>query len=268
MIAAAGLQEGVITENTTINAPGEIKVGNYTYPDWKVHGLTDVRKAIAESVNIFFYAVAGGWDKIRGLGIVKLKDYLLKFGFEERTGIDLPAEAKGLVPDPEWKEKTKKEIWYLGDTYHLGIGQGDFLVTPIQMATAAAAIANGGEVLKPQIVSKITDKDGKLIWEFKKEVKRSGIIDGANLQVIREGMRQAVTSGSAKRLGDLPVQAAAKTGTAQFGSEGKTHAWMIAFAPYANPEIVVATLIEDGGEGHATAGPVVQEVFSWYFSQQ
>ncbi|HLB95596.1 MAG TPA: penicillin-binding protein 2 [Patescibacteria group bacterium] len=268
VIAAAGLQEGVITENTTINAPGEIKVGNYTYPDWKVHGLTDVRKAIAESVNIFFYAVAGGWDKIRGLGIVKLKDYLLKFGFEERTGIDLPAEAKGLVPDPEWKEKTKKEIWYLGDTYHLGIGQGDFLVTPIQMATAAAAIANGGEVLKPQIVSKITDKDGKLIWEFKKEVKRSGIIDGANLQVIREGMRQAVTSGSAKRLGDLPVQAAAKTGTAQFGSEGKTHAWMIAFAPYANPEIVVATLIEDGGEGHATAGPVVQEVFSWYFSQQ
>lgn len=266
-IAAAGLQEGVITEGTTINAPGEIKVGNWVYPDWKTHGLTDVRKAIAESVNVFFYAVAGGWDKIKGLGIEKLHKNLLKFGFEEKTGIDLPGEARGNVPDPEWKEKAKKEMWYLGDTYHLGIGQGDFLVTPLQMAVATAAVANGGEILKPQMVSKITDKNGQVIQEFKKEVKKSNIIDNNNLQIVREGMRQCVFSGSCRLLGNLPLAAAGKTGTAQFGNEGKTHAWMTAFAPYDNPEIVIVVLIEEGGEGYTSAGPVADEILGWYFSR-
>jgi len=267
VIAAAGLQEGVITANTTINAPAEIKVGNYTYPDWKAHGLTDVRKAIAESVNIYFYAVAGGWDKIKGLGVEKLKNYLLKFGFGSKTGIDLPGEVSGLVPDPNWKEKNKKEMWYLGDTYHLGIGQGDFLVTPTQMVVALSAIANGGDLLKPQIVKKITDKDGNIIRDFRKEVLSSKVIDDQYLQIVREGMRQAVTSGSATRLNNLPVMAAAKTGTAQFGSEGKTHAWMAAYAPYHDPQIAIVVLVEEGGEGYATAGPVVNDVFSWYFSR-
>lgn len=266
IVAAAGLQEGIITANTTINAPGEIKVGNWTYPDWKVHGLTDVRKAIAESVNIFFYALAGGWDKIKGLGIVKLDEYLIKFGFQEKTGIDLPGEVSGLVPTPEWKEKNKKEMWYLGDTYHLGIGQGDFLITPLQMAMATSVIINGGELLRPQIVSKITDKDGNVVQDFKKDVKENQIIDNQNLQIVREGMRQAVTSGSAKLLSDLPVAVAAKTGTAQFGAEGKTHAWMTAFAPYNNPQIMLVVLVEEGGEGYATAGPVVYNVFNWYFN--
>lgn len=265
-VAAAGLQEGIITANTTINDPGEIKVGSWVYPDWKVHGLVDVRKAIAESCNVFFYSVSGGWDKIKGLGIEKLKDYLLKFGFEENSGIDLPGEAKGLVPGPEWKEKNKKEIWYLGDTYHLGIGQGDFLITPLQMAVATASIANGGELLKPQIVAKITNKDGQVIQEFPKEVKTADLINPDYLQVVREGMRQAVTTGSARRLSDLPVTAAAKTGTAQFGNEGKTHAWMTTFAPYNDPQIVVVTVIEEGGEGYQTAGPVTFDILNWYFS--
>lgn len=267
VIAAAGLQEGVITANTTINAPGEIKVGNYVYPDWKVHGLTDVRKAIAESVNIFFYALAGGWDKIKGLGIAKMDEYLVKFGFGAKTGIDLPAEAAGLVPDPAWKEKNKHEIWYLGDTYHLGIGQGDFLVTPLQMASAYTAIANGGELLQPQIATKITDKDGNVVWQSQKEIIRKDFISPENLQVVREGMRQAVTSGSARLLADLPVATAAKTGTAQFGNEGKTHAWEAAFAPYHDPQIAIIVLVEAGGEGYATAGPVVNEVLNWYFSR-
>jgi len=267
VIAAAGLQEGVITANTTINAPAEIKVGNYTYPDWKAHGLTDVRKAIAESVNIFFYAIAGGWDKIKGIGVEKLKNYLLKFGFGQRTGIDLPGEASGLVPDPKWKEKNKQEMWYLGDTYHLGIGQGDFLVTPTQMAVAISAIANGGDLLKPQLVKKIIDKDGNVVQDFHKEVESSKFIDDQNLQIVREGMRQTVVSGSATRLSDLPVMTAAKTGTAQFGDKGKTHAWMAAYAPYNNPQMVMIVIVEQGGEGYATAGPVVQDVFNWYFSK-
>jgi len=210
--------------------------------------------------------VAGGWDKIKGVGVEKLKNYLLKFGFGSKTGIDLPGEAAGLVPDPKWKEKNKKEMWYLGDTYHLGIGQGDFLVTPTQMVVALSTIANGGDLLKPQIVKKITDKDGNIIRDFRKEVLSSKVIDDQNLQIVREGLRQAVTSGSATRLNDLPVMAAAKTGTAQFGSLGKTHAWMAAYAPYHNPQIAMVVLVEEGGEGYATAGPVVNDVFSWYFT--
>jgi len=267
-IAAAGLQEGLITANTTINAPGEIKVGNWVYPDWKTHGYVDVRRAIAESCNVFFYAVAGGWDKIEGLGIAKLDEYLKKFGFGAETGIDLPGEAIGLVPDPDWKEKNKNEIWYLGDTYHLGIGQGDFLVTPLQMAVGISAIANGGELLRPQMVTKITDKDGQEIYQLQKEIVSKGFVDEANIQIVREGMRLAVTAGSAQMLDGLPIAAAAKTGTAQFGSEGKTHGWMTAFAPYNNPEIAIVVIIEKGGEGHASAAPVVRNVLDWYFSQR
>ncbi|MFA6492702.1 MAG: penicillin-binding protein 2 [Patescibacteria group bacterium] len=267
IVAAVGLQEGIITERTTINDPGEIKVGSWVYPDWKNHGLVDIRKAIAESCNVFFYSIAGGWDKIKGLGVEKLDDYLVKFGFQDKTGIDLPSEAKGNVPSPQWKEKTKKEMWYLGDTYHLGIGQGDFLITPLEMAVATSAIVNGGELLKPQIVSKITDQNGQVVKDFKKEVKADKLIDDANLQVVREGMRQAVTGGSAQRLNSLPVAAAAKTGTAQFGVEGKTHAWMTAFAPYNDPQIVIVTLVEEGGEGYAAAGPVVYDILNWYFSR-
>ena len=269
LVASAGLQEGVITENTTINDPGEIKVGSWSYPDWKAHGLVDVRKALAVSCNVFFYSVGGGWDKIKGLGVEKLKDYLAKFGFGKALGVDLPGEASGLVPSPEWKEKAKKESWYLGDTYHMAIGQGDVLVTPLQMIDAVAAIANGGELLKPYVVQKINDKEGKTIQETQKEIIRAKFIDDANLQVVREGMRNAVTAsyGSARALNDLPVASAAKTGTAQFGSEGKTHAWMVTFAPYNDPQIAIAVIVEGGGEGYATAGPVAEQILNWYFTR-
>ena len=267
LIASAGLQEGIITENTTIEDPGEIKVGSWVYPDWKAHGLVDIRKALAVSCNVFFYSVGGGWDKIKGLGVVKLHDYLEKFGFGSTLGIDLPGENPGLVPSPEWKEKTKKEAWYLGDTYHMAIGQGDVLVTPLQMATAIGSIANDGELLKPHLVAKITDKDGNVIKNTEKEAIRPKFIDGGNLQIVREGMRLAVTAGSATALNDLPVQVAAKTGTAQFGNEGKTHAWLAAFAPYYDPQIVLVVIIEGGGEGYATAGPVAKDILNWYFSR-
>jgi len=269
MMAAAALQEGKITPNTTINDPGEIKVGNYTYPDWKAHGSVNVYKAIAESCNVFFYSIAGGWDKIRGLGVETIDKYLTKFGFGAKTGIDMPGEMAGLVPTPSWKERVKKESWYLGDTYHLGIGQGDFLVTPLQMVVATSAIANGGEVLTPHLVYQITDKDGNVVETFQKDIIHDRFIDLENLRVVQAGMRQAVTSGSAKSmLGGLSVQAAAKTGTAQFEVAGKTHAWMTAYAPYDDPQIAVVVLIEQGGEGYAEAGPVVRDTFNWYFQNR
>jgi len=269
LIASAGLQDGVITENTTIDDPGEIKVANYVYPDWKAHGLVDVRKALAVSCNVFFYSVGGGWEKIRGLGVNKLHDYLEKFGFGQKLGIDLPSENSGLVPSPEWKEQVKKESWYLGDTYHMSIGQGDVLVTPLQMATAIASIANDGEVLKPYVVSKITDKDGNMVKVNQKEVIRPKFIDSGNLQIVREGMRNCVTAsyGSCSSLDDLSVAVAAKTGTAQFGNEGKTHAWFAAFAPYNDPQIVISVIVEGGGEGYSAAGPIAKDILNWYFTR-
>lgn len=267
MVAAAGLQEGVITENTTIDDTGEIKVGNWTYPDWKAHGLTNVRDAIAESCDVFFYSVGGGWDKIRGLGVDKLHDYLVRFGLGKPTGVDLPSEASGLVPNPEWKEKTKKESWYLGDTYHMSIGQGDVLVTPLQMTNAIATISNGGHLLKPYLVSKVQGRDGQVIYETQKTVIDENFISPENIQIVREGMRQAVTLGTAQQFNDLPVQVAAKTGTAQFGDQDKLHSWMVAFAPYDNPQIAIAVIVEGGGEGYAVAGPVIKDTLNWYFTR-
>jgi penicillin-binding protein 2 len=148
----------------------------------------------------------------------------------------------------------------------MGIGQGDFLVTPLQMAVATASIANGGELLRPQLVSKITDKDGKTIFTAQKEVIRSDMASKENIQIVREGMRLTVTGGSGTLLQDLPVAAAAKTGTAQFGSEGKTHGWMTVFAPYNDPQIALVVLVEAGGEGYASAGPVAKDILNWYFS--
>jgi penicillin-binding protein 2 len=272
-IASAGLQEGVISENTTINDTGPITVGEWSFPDWKVHGLTDVRKAIAQSCDIFFYAVGGGWDKIKGLGLKKIDEYLNKFGFGAKTGIDLPSEEKGLVPDAEWKKKVKKESWYVGDTYHLSIGQGDFLTTPLQLVNATSAIANGGKLLKPHFVDKITAPDGSLVQQINTEVIRDNFISPDVINIVREGMRQTVTDGSGRLLQDLTdkngnaVAATGKTGTAQFGNEDLTHSWFISFAPYDNPSIAIAVLVEGGGEGNESALPVAKEILQYWFNK-
>lgn len=267
VMAAAGLQEGVINKNTSIETPPAITVGVWNFPDWKWHtGVTNVVRAIAESNNIFFYSIAGGWDKIKGLGVERVDRYLSLFGFGSKTGIDLPTEAAGLVPSPQWKEKYKKENWYIGDTYHMGIGQGDLLVTPLQMAKAMSAIANGGKLLTPQLVKDITDADGKVIKPFEPKVERAGFISAENIQTVQEGMRQTVISGSGKNLQDLPVSSAAKTGTAQFMNNEKTHAWFEAYAPYDNPQIAVVVLVEGGGGGYEIAEPITHNILQWYFS--
>ncbi len=275
LVAAGALEEGVVSPGEQINCQGSISVVNQYFPevvyhfrDWKVHGVIDIVKAIAESSNVFFYALGGGWGEIEGLGVEKLANYLRQFGLGQKTGIDLLGEKQGLVPDPGWKEKAKPdEEWYLGDTYHLAIGQGDILVTPLQMATAISAVANGGTLYQPQIVDKIVDLKGNLLDDIPIFKKSQPFIDKDKLEVVQRGMRQAVTIGSAIPLNSLPVKAAAKTGTAQYGEEGKTHAWFVAYAPYQNPEIVLVVLIEGGGEGSQTALPVARQTLEWYFSR-
>ncbi len=273
LIASAALEENIIKASKTINCQGEIIIPNkynpniiYHYPDWKAHGLTNMVKAIAESCNVYFYTIGGGFAQFEGLGLPKIKEYLQLFGLGEKTNIDLPQEEAGLIPDEEWKEQNKGEEWVLGDTYHLSIGQGDVLVTPLQLTMAISAIANNGTLFQPQLIDKIVDSQQNIVENISSKIKRDNFLAKDNLAVIQKGMREAVLSGSAKSLSSLNVKVAGKTGTAQFGSEDKTHAWFVGYAPIDNPKIAITVLVEGGGEGYQAAVPVAKEILKWYFN--
>lgn len=264
-VAAAALSEKTISEDTTVNdGSGAINVGVWRFGDWKTHGVVDVKKAIAESCDVFFYAIGGGYANIPGLGMDRMKKYENLFGFGEATGVDLPGELKGFIPSEEWKLNYKKEKWYIGDSYHCAIGQGFVLATPLQLANYTAALANGGTLYSPKIVNRIRKNNGEDEY-IQPEIIRKNFISSDIMRIVREGMRQTITAGTAQSLKDLPVAAAGKTGTAQFGEEDKTHAWFISFAPFDNPKIAMAVLVEGGGEGHSSAVPVTKEVYEWYF---
>lgn len=267
VIAAAGLAERIIDEKTTVLSKGGIKVGQWFFADWKAggHGETNITKALAESVNTFFYYLGGGYGSFKGLGPEKINYYARLFGLNELTGIDLPGENKGLLATPEWKQKEKGENWYIGDTYHLSIGQGDVLVTPIQVANYTAAIANGGTLFQPHLVKKFNNPENNYAEEIKPKIIRSNFIDPSYLDVVKKGLRLAVTEGSARRLNSLKIKVAGKTGTAQVGGNKSSHAWFSGFAPYESPEIVVTVLIENGGEGSSVAVPAAEEIFKAYF---
>lgn len=270
ILASAGLAVGTITKNTSIVTPAAIQIGDFTFPDWKDHSYesTNVVRAIAESNNVFFYSVGGGYDKIKGLGIDNIKKYWQLFGLGEKTGIDIPNEASGFLPDEAWKEKVRGEPWYIGDTYHVSIGQGDLLVTPLQMLRATAAIANGGTVLSPQLVNKIVAPDGTVLEDFAPRIVRQNVVPSDVIKTVQEGMRLTITGGSAQNLNDLPFTLAGKTGTAQFLNNEKTHAWFECYAPYEKPEIAIIVMVEGGGGGHEIAGPVAKDILSYYFANK
>jgi len=269
VIAAAGLEEKIISEHTSFLSVGGISIGQWFYPDWKAggHGLTDVRKAIAQSVNTFFYYIGGGYEDFFGLGVERIVNYAKLFGLGAQTGVDLAGEAAGFLPTEEWKEKVKGERWYIGDTYHLAIGQGDLLVTPLQVANYTSVFANGGRLYRPHLVKEILTRDDKLVREVETAPIESDFIDKYNIEVVRQGLRQTITSGSAASLGSLPVAVAGKTGSAQWSTKEKTHAWFTGFAPYEKPEIVITILVEQGGEGSEVAVPIAREVMQWYFNK-
>ncbi len=270
VFAAAALEEGIISENTTFISNGGVRVSQWFFPDWKAggHGLTNVRKALSESVNTFFYYIGGGYGDFEGLGLDKLVDYAKLFGLGSQTGLDLNVEAKGLVPTREWKQEVKDEPWYIGDTYHFAIGQGDLLATPLQVANFTTVFANGGKLMRPHLVTQIfQENNDELIQEIQPDIVREGFINDYALLVIKQGMRQAVTHGSARALGWLPVKVAGKTGTAQWSSKNNNHAWFTGFAPYDEPEVVITVLVEEGGEGSAVAVPIAGEILNWYFTR-
>lgn len=283
MVGLAGLEDKIMTPSTIVVDRGSLVIPNqydpsiqYKFIGWSKNGLGEVSiyRAIAESDDIYFYQVAGGYPNStipNGLGAERLAEYYKKFNLGKITGIDLPGEKAGLVPTPEWKKKYFKDDpilgkWYLGDTYHVGIGQGDLLTTPLQVTIWTAAIANNGVGMKPKILKKVSNEQGKVVFESKPEILFDNVGSQENLKVIQDAMKQTITAGSGRALMSLPIDSAGKTGTSQFdGSDpSRTHAWFTAYAPFNNPEIAITVLSEAGGEGHAAAVPVAKDALLWW----
>ncbi len=243
IVASAGLQEGVISNQTRLgdgfdgSNDGVIWLPNQYFPwdrsmaqafvSWNTkygygHGLIPVRDALAVSDDIFFYELGGGYpDRFNGLGSKKVGEYARDFGLSATTGIELPGEAHGLVPDSKWKRLNYAENWLTGDTYNMSIGQGYILTTPLQMANATAAVANRGSLWKPQLVDHITDDQGNVVRPFEPALLREVPVDPKDLDVVREGMYAAANwpNGTATRAIKVPgVVVAGKTGTAEFAA--------------------------------------------------
>lgn len=270
VFAAGALEEKIITGKTSFLSTGGLRIGEWFFPDWKAggHGTVNVRSALAWSVNTFFYYIGGGYGDFKGLGVDGLVKYARLFGLGSKTGVDLPGEKSGFVPTAAWKEETKNEPWYIGDTYHFAIGQGDVLVTPLQVANYNAAIANGGTLYVPHLVTKILGENNEVVREISPEIIRQNFISPENMATVRAGMRDTVVFGSARSLNSLPVAVAGKTGTAQWSSKKGPHAWFIGFAPYDNPEIAITVLVEEGVEGSTIAVPIAKDILNWYYNGQ
>lgn len=263
VMATAALQEKIIDSQTSFLSSGGLQVGDWFFPDWLAggHGNTNVRQSLANSVNTFYYYIGGGYGNFKGLGVFKIDEYLSLFGFSQKTGIDLPAENEGFIPTPEWKKRVKNERWYVGDTYNLSIGQGDLLVTPLQIANMTSIIANNGTFYKPHVLYSILDSENNFEDFFEKEIVKENFLDSYNLSIVRAGMKDCVEYGSCRLLNNLKFNVAGKTGTAQWSNSHDTHAWFTSFAPVEDPQIVVTIMVEEGGEGSSVAAPFAYEFY-------
>ncbi len=299
--AVASLQEGVINRYTTVNCPGRILLPNKLVPDdpelaqpfycWIYlqattgHGNLNVVDALAQSCDVFFYEVVGGYEEteFEGLGLELLVQYTQDFGLGEYTNIDIPGESKGLVPTARWKRINYRETWTTGDTYNNAIGQGFLLVTPLQMVNALAAVANGGTLYQPQLIHHVSDSEGNIVVPFESQELHTLNVDASVWQIVREGIDKAVSeTGTGKRAMVEGVEIAGKTGTAEFCDDIAykaglcdieehetlpTHAWFMAYAPVQNPEIALIVWVYNGGEGSVISAPVAHDILDFYFKR-
>ncbi len=271
LLALGALTDGIVTPQTKILDDGVIRVGSYTFYGYRREGLgvMDVYSAIARSSDIYFYTIGGGSAKSsvsEGMGAEGLAKWYRNFNFGSTLGIDLPSEKSGLVPDPDWKKRVKNEPWYLGDTYHYAIGQGDMLATPLQVNNATATIAADGKIMQPYLVDEVVDEAGNVVHKNQPKTIRENFLNQEFLNVVQEGMRQTVTIGSGRSLATIPLEIAGKTGTAQFDARdlSLTHAWFTSYAPFENPQIALTILVESGGEGSSVAVPIAKEIYTWW----
>lgn len=292
--ASGALQERTVTPEQTFFDPGVLYLPNRFEPDnqdlaqpfycWlrTGHGEVNLISGLAWSCNVYFYHIGGGYEPIEyeGLGLARMARYAETFGLGRATGIDLPGELDGLVPNEKWKRINYAETWLTGDTYNMAIGQGFVLVTPLQMINIYAAIANGGTLYRPHLVKEILDADGNLVKVTEPEAIGQLNLSPENMQLIRAGLHAVVNwdSGTANENFDVPgIDVSGKTGTAEFcdeypaclDSEGRvktSHAWFASYAPTNNPEIVTIVFIYGGGEGSEAAVPVTNNILRHYFN--
>ncbi len=259
--AAAGLGEGVVGPETRLTCNGRARVAGRTFRCHRAqgHGALTLREAISKSCNVFFYRLSEALD------VDVIASYARAFGLGEATGVDLRNEASGLVPTREWKRRVTGERWYASETASVSVGQGAVSVTPMQMARLVAAVASSGRIPTPRFVGDASPGE-------------VGGVRPEHFEVIRDGMRDAVLSGTAWRARIPTAAVAGKTGTAQVASadlvaannedrpyELRTHAWFVGFAPFDEPEIAVAVIVEHGGAGGAAAAPIGGEILRTFF---
>ncbi|MHC1741118.1 MAG: penicillin-binding protein 2 [Anaerolineaceae bacterium] len=311
--AVGALNEKVITPEQEIACPGSITVVNtysvndpgsvreYASYDRNGHGTCDFIKGVSLSDDVYFYKIGGGYETEvpnGGLNAWRLEQYSRALGYGQTSGIELPGEASGLVPNPTWKRINQTENWSVGDTYIDVIGQGYVLATPLQVLESMATIAFDGKHMKPTIIKEILDSEGNvvksfeptLLWDITKDpvitvldssgkpTGKTKVVDAWAVKELQIGLREVVVSGTAKNpFKDLDIPSAGKTGTAEYCDDvaqekglcitnnWPTHSWYVGYAPFDNPEIVVVAFVYNGGEGASVAAPIVEQVLQTYF---
>jgi penicillin-binding protein 2 len=273
------LKEGIVTPDTTLFSPGYLLVPDQydpshptKYMDWRSQGSIDLASALAQSSDVYFYVTVGGSPAettpplndmrdygIGGLGISKLFDWWTTFGLGKKTGIDLPGEASGFLPTPQWKLQHNGTQWLLGDSYNVAIGQGDLSVTPLQLLSYIDAIANGGKIYRPFLNASSTPYVNEDLSYLLPQI-----------QEVQKGMRETVTLplGTAYTMNDLPVPTCAKTGSAQVMNNQQENALFVGYMPCDNPQIALLILIENSKEGSLNAVPIAKNVFNWYYQNR
>lgn len=271
--ASTYLEEGIIDEHSTVyDSNGRYTIGRYTFDNWARqtrggYGSLNVVQAIAHSNNIFFYSLAHRLYKMSKDDA--LSDYAKAFGLGKRTGVDLPGEEEGLVPDTEWKMRVYKHGWQAGELLHLSIGQSDLRATGLQLLNYISAIANGGKLYKPYIVERIETYDGLVLKQFEPKVIGKLPISEKTLNLLRRGMEGVASYGTAgSQLGKMPVKIAGKTGTAQNNTAVRAnHGWFAGYAPAEDPELAILVLIEHGSSSSYTV-PIAKELINYYFARK
>jgi penicillin-binding protein 2 len=278
VVAAAALEEGLVTPDTSFHCNGSFTLGNRTFHCWQKHGhgRVSLHRAIVSSCDVYFYNLG------KLLGVDKIAHYARAFGFGEATGIDLPREKGGIIPTREWKLARFKKPWQPGETISISIGQGFNTVTPLQLALAYGTLANGGTLWRPRIVRQIETIDGKVVQAFTPEKRGTLPISEKNRLLIRDALWGVVNEpgGTGGALRRKEADVAGKTGTAQvvglpsagkvrsFSTRFRDHALFVCFAPHDRPEIVVAVIAENAGHGGSAAAPVARKVIDAYFDQK
>jgi len=259
IVALEGLKRGLITTRTNVVCTGGYRLGTRTFRCWRRHGYVDFFDSIALSCDVFYYQLA------QRLGPDVLAQVARAFGLGERTGIDLPHERRGLVPDTRWKREVLKQPWYGGETLNYGIGQGYLAITPLQAAVMTMGIANRGVMYRPHLLKQVQTPDGQPMRTVQPEVIHRYEAAPEHWEAVIEGMVRVVEAGTAGAARVPGVRVAGKTGSAEFRKGGKTHAWFVAFAPADNPRVVVCVMAEEAGGGGAIAAPIAGEWLRYFF---